>query len=76
MIHVGGSFPPSVIQPGANWRADYTTRYRPECITEMTVKYVNPNSKRLAKGPGAIPPWVQNMKDSGRLKRLSVELSK
>ena len=60
----------------ATEKADYTTRYRPECIQDMTVKYLNPNSKRLAKGEGAVPPWVQQMKDSGRLKRLSVELAK
>ena len=76
MVHIGGAFPPSIIQPGAGWRADYTTRYRPECIQDMTVKYLNPNSKRLCKGQGAIPPWVQAFKDSGRLKKLSVELSR
>ena len=75
MVHVGGAFPPSIIQPGANWRADYTTRYRPEAIVEMTVKYLNPQSKRLCKGAEAIPPWVQEMKDSGKLKKLSVELA-
>ena len=48
----------------------------PEAIIEMTVKYVNPNSKRLCKGEGAVPPWVQQMKESGALKRLSNELSK
>lgn len=42
----------------------------------MIVKYVNPNSKRLAKGDGAVPPWVQAMKDSGALKKLAAELSK
>jgi len=76
MVQVGGAFPPNIIQPGSNWRADYVSRYRPECITEMTVKYVNPNSKRLHKGPAAIPPRVQELKDSGRLKRLSVELGR
>jgi len=76
MVHVGGAFPPGIIQPGSNWRADYTTRYRPECLQEMIVKYVNPNSKRLAKGDGAVPPWVQAMKDSGALKKLAAELSK
>lgn len=76
MVHVGGAFPPNIIQPGNNWRADPTTRYRPESITEMTVKYVNPNSKRLFKGEGAVPPFIQQMKSSGQLKRLAVELGK
>ena len=76
MVHIGGAFPPSIIQPGGNWRAKYTSRYHPSSIQDMTVKYLNPNSKRLCKGQGAIPPWVQEMKDSGKLKRLSVELSK
>ena len=42
----------------------------------MMVKYTNPSSKRLFKGPKAIPPWVQEMKDSGKLKKLEVELSR
>ena len=76
MVHTGGAFSMSMIQPGSNWRADYTTRYRPESILQQTVQYVNPNAKRLFKGEGAIPEWIQQMKDSGRLKRLSVELAK
>lgn len=76
MVQVGGAFPPSFVLPGANWRADFTTRYRPERITEMTLKYIDPRSKRLHKGAGAIPPWVQEMKDSGKLKKLAVELER
>ena len=75
-VSIGGAFPPHIIQPGSHWRADYTSRYRPEAVMDMTVSYTNPHSKRLFKGPKAIPPMVQEMKDSGRLKRLSVELSR
>ena len=76
MVQVGGAFPPNLIQPGNHWRAEYTTRYIPSVIVEMMVKYTNPSSKRLFKGPKAIPPWVQEMKDSGKLKKLEVELSR
>ena len=48
-----------LLKDAAGWSADPVTRYADGAILRTKSNYTNPQSKRLFRGAGAVPPRVE-----------------